>query len=333
MNKTTLISLSVAILVMLAVVLVLENNETETTNQLFVPDMGTNLDDINRVEIRNHTDQLVMRRHTNGEWLLEQAQNYFVDVDRLTVFLRTIAAAQTVEEKTAKPEYYPRLGVEDIVADGASVEVGLFWSNQNNRILFGNAQGEYRYARVADQPTAWLIDADLDFSLDVRNWLASELVNIMETDVLEVSIEHSDGESITVVRGEDGAYQTDDVPEGRELKYSAIVNSFGTALFNLDFDQVRPASNSEADAVTTFQLSDSVRVVFSRVLANKEDDNEDAANWFRIQLASTEGQTTVLSATEIEALRKATEGWEFKLSDYKADQIVQRMEDLLSAEE
>ena len=38
MNKTTLIRLSVAILVMLAVVLVLENNETDTTSQLFVPE-------------------------------------------------------------------------------------------------------------------------------------------------------------------------------------------------------------------------------------------------------------------------------------------------------
>ena len=335
MNKTTLISLSVAILAMLAVVLVLGNNEADTTNQLFVPDVSTNLDDITRVEIRNYNDRLTIRRHTNGEWLLEQAQNYFVDADRLTAFLRTISAAQTVEEKTAKPEYYPRLGVEDVSADGASVEVGLFWSNQNSHILFGNARGEYRYARVADQPTAWLIDADLDISLDASDWLASKLVNIMEAEVRKIGIRHHDGEAINIVRGEDGEYQTD-VPEGRELKYASIVNSFGTALSNLGFDQVQPASTNETNAVTTFELSDGYRVVFSRVSAETlgdEGEGEEEADWFRIQLPSTDQQTTVLSAAQIETLRLAVEGWEFQFLDFKADQIVRRMEDLLSAVE
>ena len=268
---------------------------------------------------------------------MEQAQNYFVDVDRLTAFLRTLSAAQTVEEKTAKPEYYPRLGVEDISADGASVEVGLFWSNQNKHILFGNAQGEYRYARVADQPTAWLIDADLNFSLDASG-LVSFGVSQYHGDrgAKNQTSSTSDGEVnqlLFVVR----------MASIKQMMCRKAVNSNIASycklrsvqhLFNLDFDQVRPASNSETDAVTTFQLSDGARVVFSRVSANKEDDSERRCELVQDSVTiDRQGQTTVLSATQAEALRKATEGWEFKLSGYKADQIVQRMEDLLSAVE
>jgi len=333
MNKTILIGLSVTIMVMFAAVLILQDDEAGTDSELFAPVVSANLDDITRVEIRDNSEKLVMTRGPGGDWLLQQAHNYFVDIDRLTVFLRAISTAQTVEEKTAKPEYYSRLGVDDVSPDGASVEVGLFWADQQIQILFGNTQGSYRFARVSDQPSSWLIDTDSDLSsnlsLDATDWLVSELINIMETEVLEVNIEHSDSESITLVRGEDGEYSTDDIPEGRELSYATILNSFGGALFRLDFDQVRSASDYEVNAVTTFHLSDGTRIAFTRVPDGEEED----VNWFGIAILPTEEQTTVLSAVQMAALEKAVEGWEFQFPAYKADQIVQRMEDLLSAVE
>lgn len=336
MNKVTLIRLSAIILVMLAAVLVLQNKEeTISAGDLFVPEVSSKLDDIDKLEMRSGTDQLIIERNPAGDWVLQQAQSYFVDTAQLAVFLRSIAAAKMIEEKTSKPEYYGRLGVEKVSPEGNTVEVTLDWGAGKTAMLFGNTQGSYRYARQTDQSTAWLVDADVNLSLDTSVWLNTELTNIDPNDVLEVSIVHSDGETLKISRDDDDAYHLSELPEGRVLKYASILDSIGSALSGLNFDQVRrQSSDSEqvvklADTTTTYWLFDRTQIVFSRFV----DQTDEGISWFRLELAFTDHQPIVPPNAELDAFLRAVDGWEFQFASFKADQLAQTLENLLAPQE
>jgi hypothetical protein len=339
MNKSSLIGLFAITLVMLIVVLLLQSkDETISTGNLFVPEVSSNLDDIRSLVLRNGTDQLNIQQESSGDWVLQQAENYLVDTGRLAEFLRTIAAAETIEEKTSKAEYYARLGVEEVSSEGNTTEVVLDWGGGNAAILFGDTQGSYRYARHVDQPTAWLVDADVNLSLDISAWLNTELIDIDAGDVLDVNIMHSDGESVSIIRGDGAGYRLADLPEGRTLKYTSILDPIVSLLSGLNFDQVRAQvvdSEQEAklaDTTTTVKLSDDTNIVFSRFVETFVETEEEVS-WFRSEIMPSDQPSTVLSAAELEAFRRAVEGWEFQFAKFKADQFVQTLENLLAPQE
>jgi hypothetical protein len=335
MSKSSLIRLSAVILVMLMLVLVLQNKDEMISNgNLFVPEVDSRLDDIHKLELHNGTDQLLIERNASGDWVLAQAQNYLVDTAQLAVFLRTIASATTIEEKTSKPEYYKRLGVEGVSPEGNTVELTLDWDTGKAAILFGDTLGSYRYARQVDQSTAWLVDADVNISFDATAWLNTELTNIDASDVLEVSIVHNNGESVNIILGDDVSYLLSELPEGRSLKYASILDSIGAALFGLNFDRVRAQSESvqtvkPADTTTTFRLSDETQIVSSRYIGEADEE----ISWFRLEVTPSDQQSTVLSNAELEGFRRAVDGWEFQFTSFKADQFTQTMENLLAPQE
>lgn len=335
MNKSSVIRLLVVTLVMLSIVLVLQKqDETVNTGNLFVPEVSSNLDDIRNLVLRNGTDQLDILRTPTGDWVLEQAGNYLVDTGRLAEFLRAIAASKTIEEKTSKAEYYARLGVESVSSEGDSTEVALDWGGGDAVVLFGNTQGSYRYAREIDQPTSWLVDADINLSLDVSTWLNTELIDIDVSNVLDVTILHSDGESLNISRGDDAGYQLAELPDGRSLKYASILDSVVSLLSGLTFDQVRAhAVDTEqdtklADTTTTIRLNDDTQFVFSRFV-----ETDDEVSWFRLGLLPSDQPSTILSTPEIEAFQLAVVGWEFQFANFKTEQITQRLENLLAPQE
>ena len=98
-----------------------------TEQALLLPELSKQINGVDRVEIITAGNNVVATMVKPGNsWQLVQMDGYQADWQKLRTMLADLAQARVVENKTDKPEYYARLGVEDIdAADAGGVLVKL----------------------------------------------------------------------------------------------------------------------------------------------------------------------------------------------------------------
>ena len=121
--------------------------DEQLAERMFVPELSAEINNVDRVEIIKAGQQEVASLQKSGDaWLLEQV-GYRADWSKLRKLLVDLAQAKVVETKTDKPEYYARLGVEDVaLADAGSVLLRLHYGDHHPAILVGH-QAEGRPGR------------------------------------------------------------------------------------------------------------------------------------------------------------------------------------------
>ena len=89
-------------------------NEAASGQVLLLPGITDEINNVDHVEIIAAGNKTVASMHrVDGRWQLEQMNAYHVDWPKLQTLLADLGQAVVVENKTDKPDYYERLGVED----------------------------------------------------------------------------------------------------------------------------------------------------------------------------------------------------------------------------
>ena len=286
-----------------------------------------------------------------GHWQLQQMGGYRADWSRLQTLLAALAQASILEPKTDKPEYYARLGVEDITAaDAGGVLVRLGIGDQTKAILIGHqAQGRPgQYVRLQDSPASALVDRRLDVSTELLDWVDSRIVDINASEVAEVEIIHPRGESLLVTRisADETDFDLVGLPQDREIKSSWAVNSMGSVLSMLEMESVRPDDSVDwSDAVKmrllTFSgmeiIADMVNVgeeyllrlhaayPAANIVTKQASDPKNAQDQLDIERQAVDD---VLNAVEDINQKVAT--WAYVISEQKYDVMVNKLENLLN---
>jgi len=325
--------------------------KNSVSSTLLLPDISRQINNVSRVEIvsaGNNTIATMVK--IENRWQLEQMRGYHADWSRLQTLLAALAQASVLEPKTDNPEYYARLGVENITAeDAGGVLVRLSTGDRTTGVLIGHqAQGRPgQYVRLQHSVASALVDRRLDVSTRLLDWADSGIVDISASEVAEVEIIHPRGKSLLVTRI--SADQTDfdlvGLPQDREIKNSWAVNSIGSVLSMLNFESVHPAGN--------FDWSDAVKMrllMFSgmEIMADMMDAGGEyllrlhadypAANIVDTQLEG-DGITDEQRSIELQAVddvMKSAEdinqkvvGWVYGISKQKFDVMVNKQENLL----
>jgi hypothetical protein len=327
------------------------SSEKPFVSGLFLPEINKQINDVNRVELvsaGNHTVATMVR--TGGHWQLEQMGGYRADWSRLQTLLAALAQANVIEPKTDKPEYYARLGVEDITAgDAGGVLVKLDIGDQTRAILIGHeAQGRPgQYVRLQHSPASALIDRRLDVSTELLDWADSRIVDINASEVAEVEIIHPGGESLLVTRI--SADQTDfdllGLPQDREITNSWAVNSLGSVLSVLDMESVRPEDSVDwGDVVKMRLLTFSGMEIIAGVVVDRDHfllrlrASFPAAEIVNRQAGegiSTGEQTDIEKQAMDDVLKVVDDinekvaGWAYGISEQKYDDMIKQLENLL----
>jgi hypothetical protein len=241
-------------------------------------------------------------QRSEGAWRVAEADGYPVDWERLRALLADLARAEIVEAKTANPDYYDRLGVEDIAQPDAG------GSGLPALIVGKRAQGrDGQYVRLEGTAASALVDRELDLPSSASDWLEQEIVDISDGEVVEVEIVHADGERITAskVSADDADFQLQDIPEGREIRSAWTVNSLANSLSALTLEAVAPDETVDWSEATRFGLvtADGLRVDVELVAREAGTGGDDEAageaeteHWIRLQASLY--QTAVDSAVE-----------------------------------
>lgn len=322
-----------------------------TEQALLVPELSKQINDVDRVEITAAGNNVVATMVKSGNsWQLVQMGGYRADWQKLRTMLADLAQARVVENKTDKPEYYARLGVEDIAgADAGGVLVKLSVADETTGILVGKvAQGRPgQYVRLENVAASALVDREVDVYTEALDWADTTIVDINASEVAEVEIIHPGGERVFVTRI--SADQTDfdfvGLPEGRETRSSWAVNSLGSVFSMLRMDSVRPQDSVDWSNAVSMRLlmfsgveimADMVEVDDEYLLRLKAGHpaanvvhEPSQENEIPTEQQEIEKQAADDVAKTVEDINQRVSGWLYAIPKHKYDTMVSKPEDLL----
>lgn len=338
MNRRTLVVLLAALTIMAVVAGVVLRGERPgiQAEDLLLPGLKEQLNNIQRIVVTGPGNAPIATLERGADiWTVVERNNYPADVGRIRRNLLALAEARIVEEKTSSPDYYARLGVQDIsLASAGGVQLTLSGGQEPVSAIIGMAPpgtSDLTYVRRAGEPTSWLIAGKFDLGKNGGEWLDRALTDIPAGRIQSVTISHPGLETVRISRAnaKEKAAKEDmteflvaDVPAGRDLSYPGVGNGVAGALADLQLENAQTketlGANPGKPIVARFVTTDGLTV---------ETSAWRLADGARFTfLASGEGA----AGKEAAALNARLGGWVYTLPSYKTEQLTRRLQELLA---
>lgn len=345
MSRKTLQVLIAVVVGLVLTLLVLDSTDrNDAPNEAgpLLPGLKSRANEVEQVRIsRSAGEESVTIRRDGGAWVVSDRDDYPADVGKLRQLIIALADASIVEEKTSNPEQYEKLGVDDPAEGGDGARVFAGGEGFSYEVILGDsAQRDFRYARLPDQATSYLIDKNPTVPDSVGDWLLPDIVDISAERVRKVSILHADGDSIVIEKGARDLtdFAVLDVPEDRELSYATVGNGVAGALSQLKLDDVRARRDAAAATTTVFETWDGLEITAAVT-------SDEGASWVAFAIGTVpvvpSAEATADDAAgagepakvddEANELNERLSAWQFRLPDYKKNLLLRRWDDILKA--
>jgi hypothetical protein len=328
---------------------------------LLLPELASRLETVDRLQVRGAGDEVLVEiQKTDGRWRMPSRQDWPANQREISRALFRLSQARRLEAKTANPERHARLGVEAIGDAGAKgSELHLSGGGEPLRLTIGNNHPSLggSYARVGDEPQAWLLDADIAPARYPVDWLDRRLLDLPLARVAQVRITPAKGRAFRLTRADDDRFSLDGQTSAA-LGNPDDGNATAAALEQLVLDDLATDSGTPAQQTLVFESEDGVVVT---VAAWRQDegtwarleaklDEERAMSWLSRtpvpdadEAADTEGgpsagdDVTTNRTERLETLRRRVARWQarfegrqFLLPPQKAANLMKSREDYLA---
>lgn len=327
-----LLILALVFAAVLALLMPGKTGEEPAVQGMFFEPLDQRINEVDRLVVYGGSDgPLVHLDRREQAWQIRELNGYPADWDRLRELLTGLSMARVIETKTANPEYYARLGVEDHTAEGAGstlLEVGL--PGQSIGVIIGNEEftRNGQYVRMQDSAQSYLLDRQLEVGRKPLDWADSEIIDIGSALVAGLQISHPDGETIHIrrVSADDPDFKLEGLPEGREARSAWTVNSLANLVSMLRMEAVLPEPAVFIDQAVNLSLTG-----FSGLEISAELFRHNDKGWIKIfALAPDDNEE---ASSDADRINQKVSGWVYQLPDMKYDSMTQRMEDLLESNE
>jgi hypothetical protein len=339
--------------------------EASGSSAELVPGLSHAINQVERIRLTAPEGDGVITivRHRDG-WTVSERDGYPVDAGQVRQLLIRLSEARTLEEKTADPAFYERLGVEDVTAENGSGVLVEIEGGADAALIVGKQEprsGRGTYVRPREAAGSLLVDQTLDPGTRVADWVIRDIVDIPETAVSRLEVRHADGDVVEVLRDETGAFVLGNRPEGRELSAASGPATLARTLTGLRLDDVRASQEAEPpeDATTARFVTDDGRALTARLwqrddsrlltmnVSRAEPDNrpeesgpesgsdqdhepDRAAGTPEPTGADPGDGPAQVTDAELRAQDERLSGWTYTIPVWKYDQINRRLEDLLA---
>ena len=249
MSYKTLLVLLAAALIALASAFLIQHSRRPLTGlsageNAMLPGLQDALNQIDHISLIGANDQaLVTLQRGAHNWTVLQRGQYPAAIGKVRDFLLQLADARLVEEKTASPERYSALGVNDIADPrAAGVLVELTGAPTAAAVILGNynPQSGGTFVRRVDDAQSWLAKGTLAPERNPAEWLDKDIVDIASSQIIEVELTNAAGKHLRVFKDEPGQenFQVADVPKGRQLSSEYAANGLASVLAELRLEDV-----------------------------------------------------------------------------------------------
>ena len=307
-----------------------------------------------KVAIAGGESGITIVRGDDGVWQIEEKAGYPADLKKVRELINLLADTRFVEAKTALPESFARLEVEDPAGEGAKSRritvsagdgavladliLGKRSTQRTSREAFGS------YLRRPDVEQAWLVNQEVRADRKVEDWLARQILNIAQGEIASIEVTPAEAEGYSLSRAEAEAdFVLADAPEAEAASAGsegedasaektldqAAVKRIASALYFLNLRDVRPRDGfemPEARSVARLTSFDGLGVLAE--IASLDDKHwafftagytgDDSAD-------SEEAQAAKAKADELNAKLSP---WVFEISKFEADRLRQSLDEL-----
>lgn len=296
--------------------------------EVFLPSLADQVNNVSAVRVRTGGGHLVAElvRDADG-WRAVNRWDYPADTATLRAVLITLAEARRLDERTADPEAYHRLHVDDVDAEAArGVELHVELPGESLAVIIGRTDpaGRGTFARRPGEPRAWLVSGRIERFDRLDDWLDDRLIDLPVTRVRAVDIEPANGEPVHVRserRGSDD-FVIANAPAGATLLTPTIGRSIARVVTDLRLEDVAPfgrLTEARSEALTRFHTWDGLQIELEAVTAGVDGGVEAAAARGEYVLLRAAAGPDADSAVreEAAALNARWRGWAYRIPEFK----------------
>lgn len=332
-----------------------------TTRPLF-PDLTARVNEVAALEIATQKALFrIERGATPDRWTMPSRDGYPVRADLVRKNILGVAALETVEPRTDKPEHYDLLQVSEPdqykpadeaaksdagpilvrLADGKSEAMASVIVGKIKSYPVGGKPGQY-HVRKPGEARAWLAQGNLELPADPAQWLVKETIKIERDRVAEATVTHPDGEVLKLVRApaKPDSSGTDFVPaqlpKGMKIASQYDVNAVAGVLAFFSFDDVARAEGKDFSKATVTEIVtlDGLRATIRTIPAET-----DKKVWATISVAFDPALARPDAGVKPEDAQKQAEeaiarmqGWTYLLPESTARDLTRHLKDLIEPE-
>lgn len=267
-----------------------------------------------------------------GGWVLPQHSNYRASFETLRATVVGLAALQTIEPATSRPDWYGKIAVDaPPKGNGRLIEllddkgVSLASLIMGREIDIGDATGAAGiFVRRPGDKQSWLARSVFEPKSDAADWLDKNVVAIDRARIQETDVTPVTGPSFTARRDKPGdpSFALSPIPAGRELAYEGAADAVAAAITGFAFDDVRPA--------TDLDFSNAPKLVtrtFDGLVVTVKIVTEGPDFWAVVYAEGAPGKPD--AEREARAIDAHADGWAYKLPDYKGKLFMTTLDSLL----
>ena len=321
--------------------------ETAVAKAPLYPELAGKIQDVTKVEIKSGEHSTVLAAK-GSQWVLENRGGYPAFFSRIKPLVIAISKLEIREAKTANPDLYSRLQVEEVSEEKAKSKL-ITLSDAEGKTLASLLIGKERvnrtdgstnslYVRKVGEEQSYLVKGAMMLSADPADWLENSLIDLSSDRLKSITIQHGGDETVHAIREEKISenYQLQNIPEGFKIKSQATMNSLASAVGELHFDDVNNAAGFKWPAETlvteyeTFdglvasiksaKIEDKTWAEFSFKFIGKEESVKPVEDG-KSQMPSVKQQS--------EMLNSKTKGWVYALPNHKANMLTRSLDKLI----
>jgi hypothetical protein len=310
------------------------------------PGLADKLADVAGLTVESKGKMFSVSRTADGRWVLPGKFNFPADRALVQSTLIALGETELVAERTARKEWHARLdlGAPKDGGAGSIVTITDAKGAKLGEIVVGKgAEGMSQggktaaYVRRAGEDQTYVALGRLQVKATETEWLDKRFLDYDRSRVQSAAISPPKGPRYSVSR----AKATDEnfildtpLPRGRTLRTEREPNGVGQALFNLQFDDVAPATSIDFSGASFAAFRTFNGVSLSFAVARKGEDYWATVNATGTDLPPTPpkpGETApLLASVEAKAINERAAGWAFRIPKFKGVLMTAPLEDLFA---
>ncbi|HEY0282647.1 MAG TPA: hypothetical protein VGC27_08495 [Rhizomicrobium sp.] len=266
-------------------------------------------------------------------WVLPGRNHYPASFEEVRKTLVGLAALQTIEPKTARPDWFRYVDL-DAPPKGGGVLISLH--GDKDRVLaalivgksedIGDAtQSVGLFVRKPGESQSWLVSSPFTPHANQIGWLKKNIVEVDRSRIQETDVRPLSGPAYTVRRDKpsDMDFALTPMPRGRELADSGGPDGVASALVDFSFDDIQPAANLDFES----QAWRTVTRTFDGLIVGVDVVKQGPDYWARIFAYAAPGKPD--AAKEARDINSSAQGWAYKLPAYKGALFMLPLDSLL----
>lgn len=317
------------------------------SGEKLLPGLLARLGDVARIEA-THKGETVTLALADGGWTVTDRHGYPAEASEVRGLLVGAAELVRVEPKTAQPERYAKLELEDpageeaesfgyVLKDAAGKTVTDLVIGKRRFVASAASDADEYFVRLPGDPQAWLVTGKVPRNRRALDWLRREVIDVDQTRVRRAAVTHPDGTVVRVAKPSprETDFTLEGVPEGHEVEEPFSVHAIGTGITTFTLNDV--ARLDEVDFG-----GEGIEVVaetFDGVRLTARTGRHDGRTFVRMAAGFDPGlvfpETTdslldeAAARAEVEELNGRWQGWAYEMSGYALKNLRKRVEDMV----